>query len=59
MLMQGGGFFVRNGRHINLGGLFILAGIVIILSLVLPSQFWWFLLAGLLIYFGIWLNRCR
>lgn len=50
---------MRNGRHINLGGLFILAGIVIILSLVLPSQFWWFLLAGLLIYFGIWLNRCR
>lgn len=50
---------MRNGRHFNFGGLFILAGIVIILSLVLPSQFWWFLLAGLLICFGIWLNRCR
>lgn len=50
---------MRNGKRFNLGGLFILAGVVIILSLVLPSQFWWFMLAAVLICFGIWLNRCR
>ena len=36
----------------------ILAGLVIILSLVLPTEFWWFLFAALLIALGIWYIRC-
>ena len=33
-------------------------GIVIILSIVLPKSFWWFVLAGALICGGVWLIRC-
>lgn len=36
----------------------ILMGVVILLSLVLPSQVWWFLLALGLIGLGLWLLRC-
>ena len=35
-----------------------MGGVIIILSLVLPSAFWWFILAALLICFGFWYNRC-
>lgn len=37
----------------------IMAGCVIILVLILPSQVWWFLLAAALICFGLWyIRRC-
>ena len=50
---------MHKGGHSIIAIIAILLGIVIILSLVLPSQFWWFALAAGLISFGIWLNRCR
>ena len=47
----------RNG--LNLWGMIaICAGLVIILSLVLPNSFWWFVLAAGLICGGVWLIRC-
>ena len=49
---------MRRGRHCMLGLVAIFAGVIIILSLVLPSAFWWFILAVLLIGFGIWYIRC-
>ena len=49
---------MRRGRNTLLGFVAILAGVIIILSLVLPSAFWWFILAALLICFGFWYNRC-
>ena len=49
---------MRRGRHCMLGFVAICAGLIIILSLVLPSAFWWFILAVLLIGFGIWYIRC-
>lgn len=50
---------MRNSKKNWIAAISILAGVVIILSLVLPSQFWWFVCAAGLIGFGIWLNRCR
>lgn len=35
----------------------IIAGLVMILSLILPYRFWWFFLGALLIGFGMYLNR--
>ena len=32
--------------------------LIIILALVLPAGFWWFVLGGALIAAGIWLLRC-
>ena len=47
----------RNGM--NFWGLIAIGtGIVIILSIVLPKSFWWFVLAGALISGGVWLIRC-
>ena len=47
----------RNG--FNLWGLIaVCAGLVIILSLVLPKSFWWFVLAAALIGGGVWMMRC-
>lgn len=43
----------------NLWGLIAIgAGVVIILSIVLPTSFWWIVLAVALIGGGIWLLRC-
>ena len=36
----------------------IAAGVIIILAMVLPAQFWWYVLAVALICGGIWLCRC-
>ena len=49
---------MRRGRSCILGLVSILAGLIIILSLVLPSAFWWLVLAVVLIGFGIWYIRC-
>ena len=37
----------------------IFSGIVIFLSLILPIEFWWFVLAVSLVCLGVWcLRRC-
>ena len=36
----------------------VCAGLLIILSMVLPVKFWWFLLGLALIGFGTYLMRC-
>lgn len=40
-----------------LGNICILSGVMIVLALILPSGFWWFLLGVGLIGFGIYLDR--
>ncbi len=47
----------RSGRR-TLAAAAILIGIGIILAIVLPTNFWWFLLAGILIAAGLWFIRC-
>lgn len=49
---------MRKGRHGLWGCVAIVAGLVIILSLVLPTEFWWFIFAALLIGVGVWYIRC-
>ena len=49
---------MRRGGMNYLGITAIGAGVLIILSLVLPKSFWWFALAAILIGAGIWLMRC-
>lgn len=48
-------------RRKHCGNLFgiicIIAGLMIVLSLILPTGFWWFLIGASLIGFGIYLNR--
>ena len=36
----------------------ILLGILILLALILPAEFWWFLIGAGLIGAGVWLLRC-
>lgn len=49
----------RGWRQGNaLGYLFILAGALIILGMILPKVFWWFALGVVLIGIGVWLLRC-
>lgn len=49
---------MRRGRRCLWGLVAIILGLVIVLSLVLPPQFWWFLAAAVLIGFGLWYIRC-
>jgi len=49
---------MRRGRRCLWGLVAILLGLLILLSLVLPPQFWWFLAAAALIGFGFWYIRC-
>ena len=53
-----GAISLRRGRHCFWPVAAILAGTAILLALVLPSTFWWFLLADGLIAAGIWMLRC-
>ena len=49
----------RRRRRSNLLGLVcILAGLTIILGMILPKAFWWFLLGTALVGAGVWLLRC-
>ena len=48
-----------SNRKNGVGLIAILAGVVILMAMILPVGFWWFLLAVLLIAVGIWYNRCR
>lgn len=53
---------MRSGRNPftrRIGCLIVLLGLFVLLALVLPTTFWWLMLAGLLIYVGIWVIRCR
>ncbi len=49
---------MRGGRRGMWGITAIVLGVIILLSLVLPKEFWWFSLAALLIAAGVWLLRC-
>ena len=53
-----GAFFMRRGRRCLWGLVAVILGLVIMLSLILPPQFWWFLAAAALIGFGLWYIRC-
>ncbi len=43
----------------TLGCIAIVVGLLIILALVLPTEFWWFIFAAALIALGIWYIRCH
>lgn len=59
ILVGGGGFMGRGWLHGNLiGFVFIAAGALIILGMILPKVFWWFLLGLVLIAIGVWMLRC-
>lgn len=49
---------MRRGHRSIIGCIAISAGILIIMSIVLPGEFWWFVLAAALIGGGIWFIRC-
>ena len=49
---------MRRGRCGLLGFAAVGIGVLILLALVLPSEFWWFFLAAGLIGAGIWFLRC-
>ena len=34
-------------------------GLLILLAIILPAEFWWLMLAAALIGAGIWMLRCR
>ncbi len=53
-----GRVFMRRNNMNTLGLIAVGAGVLIILSLVLPKSFWWFALSALLIGAGVWLLRC-
>ena len=53
-----GGGILRRGHRNAWGCAAIVAGILIILALILPAEFWWFLIAIGLIAGGIWYLRC-
>ena len=46
---------MRGGRRLLWGVTAIVLGLIILLALVLPSQFWWFAFAALLIAAGLWM----
>lgn len=46
------------GRGNLIGIVFIAAGTLIILGMILPKVFWWFLLGLVLIVIGVWFLRC-
>ena len=48
---------MRRGRGGIWGCAAIAAGLMIILALILPTEFWWFLAAAALIALGIWYSR--
>ena len=48
---------MRKGRNNLWGCVAIISGVVIFLALILPTEFWWFILAAILIAAGIWFLR--
>ena len=49
----------RRGKGYGIGKLCIILGIMILLAMILPGKFWWFLLGVSFISFGIWYNNCK
>ena len=49
----------RRSKGYGIGKLFIIVGLIILLSMILPVKFWWFMLGVSLISFGIWYNSCK
>jgi len=49
---------MRRWRRCLWGLVAVILGLVIMLSLVLPPQVWWFLAAAVLIGAGLWVMRC-
>lgn len=49
----------RRRKQDGIGKLLIIAGTLILLAMLLPGQFWWFVLGITLISLGIWFNKCR
>ena len=49
---------MHRGRRSIWGAAAILAGVMIILTLILPAEFWWFVLGVALIGYGVWYCRC-
>lgn len=48
---------MRRGQHGLWGCVAICAGVIIMLALILPTDFWWFVLGVGLICGGIWYIR--
>lgn len=48
----------RRSRPWGIGKLLIIAGTLILLAMILPGQFWWFVLGISLISFGLWYGHC-
>lgn len=42
----------------RIGCLVALLGVFVLLALILPSTFWWFVLGAILIYVGFYVLRC-
>ncbi|MBS7402870.1 MAG: hypothetical protein ACI3UZ_06305 [Oscillospiraceae bacterium] len=57
--MKGGVRMRWKGNGGKIGCLTVLLGIFLLLALVLPPGFWWFVLGVLLIFVGFWIMRCR
>ena len=48
----------RRNKRYGIGKLFVIAGTLILLAMILPVRFWLFVLSFSLISFGIWYNQC-
>ncbi len=46
----------RGNRSWALAAVFL--GLIILLAVILPAEFWWLMLAAALIGGGIWMLRC-
>lgn len=49
---------MRRGRRCVWAFTAIALGLLILMGVLLPSVFWWLLLAAALLALGIWLLRC-
>ena len=43
----------------RMGCCVVLLGVLVLLGLILPPGFWWFIFGAILICTGIWIIRCR
>ncbi|MEG0777637.1 MAG: hypothetical protein RR147_00730 [Oscillospiraceae bacterium] len=49
----------RGSRSSRIGCFTVILGIFVLLALILPPGFWWFVLGAVLIWIGFWVIRCR
>ena len=58
IFLRGGKIMRKNGKpHCRIGCLVALLGVFVLLALILPSSFWWFVLGAFLIYLGLCVIR--